>query len=84
MPNDIDLSTNICYWQVLDRVRKLGQFEVTRSETVNPDVPDYLLLASCLPDSCYPTDIFGDFGVDNTCTSRRETPAFDAGQIAFM
>lgn len=47
------------------------------------DVTDILQIAVCIPDGCYPSDIFGQLGIDQYC-SVNEPTTFDAGDIACL
>lgn len=61
------------------------QFEVLKSYDIdNSNIKSIILLAVCLPDSCYPTEIFGQLGSNEMCTTKRDTPVYRAGEIAFM
>lgn len=47
------------------------------------ELPSYMLMAVCLPDSCFPSEIFGQLGNDGMCTTKGENSAWDAGDITF-
>lgn len=45
---------------------------------------DALTISICIPDACYPSDIFGRFGIDSMCQTRNDRRKFESGDIAFL
>lgn len=45
---------------------------------------DAILIAVCIPDACYPSDVFGQFGLDFACQTKNDRRSFNNGDIAFL
>lgn len=43
-----------------------------------------LLLAACVPDACFPSDLFGTLGSDSACQIKGESKQLDGSDIACM
>lgn len=43
-----------------------------------------ILLAVCIPDSCLPSDFFGELGIDLFCQIKDENRSLDAGDITCL
>lgn len=43
-----------------------------------------LLISTCLPDACSPSDFFGEYAKDDDCQTKNQKQSLDAGDIAFL
>lgn len=46
--------------------------------------PSGVAISICVPDACSPTDIFGDLGYDESCSTIYGNRKLDGSDIAFM
>lgn len=56
----------------------------TRDSDDDTDFPTYFVTSICIPDSCYPSDVFGALGSDVACSTEDQNKILDAGDIAFL
>lgn len=48
------------------------------------DLSNVLLISTCVPDACYPSDFFGPFGHDEFCVTMKDATTLDAGDISCL
>lgn len=63
---------------------RISEPNIRDSYNSTTSISTLLLLATCLPDACYPSDFFGSLGANVACKTKNEGREMNAGDIAFL
>lgn len=62
---------------------KLSYYREEPITRIDLTITDIAQIALCIPDGCYPSEIFSELGIDSYCVTS-EPASLDAGDIACM